>query len=219
MRINSCAALWVVDSKPALLLGPQVGSQRRPSVLPNEFSEQRRTHCSEPQTQLHHHSAAVHRRHSWVGHLAGKSADGQRDRLVHDLHRAAQPVFLKKLLFKRFQDIFEFPEQSLTTFKRLLCTESVFSSSVHQNQKMVADAGRTLRFHGLVLMLGIGMAALVARHGAVGPWCKSRAGDSTCCAGSREFSPLARPPVLTSPTVHLDLVRWQPVVTSADRRG
>ena len=25
-----------------------------------------------------------------------------------------------------------------------------------------------MRFHGLVLMLGIGLAALVARHGAVG---------------------------------------------------
>lgn len=73
-----------------------------------------------------------------------------------------------KLLFQRFEGIFESPEQSLSTFKRLLCSEAVFSSAAQQHQKRLAGPGRTIRFRGLLLMIGLGLAALVARHGATG---------------------------------------------------
>ena len=73
-----------------------------------------------------------------------------------------------KLLFQRFQGIFESPEQSLTTFKGLLCSEAVFSSAVQQHQKMLAEPGRTIRFRGLFLMIGLGLVVLVTRHGAAG---------------------------------------------------
>lgn len=73
-----------------------------------------------------------------------------------------------KLLFQRFEGIFESPEQSLSTFKRLLCTEAVFSSAVQQHQKRLAEPGRSIRFRGLLLMIGLGLLVLVTRHGAAG---------------------------------------------------
>ena len=73
-----------------------------------------------------------------------------------------------KLLLQRFQGIFDSPEQSLIAFKRLRCSEAVFSSWAHQYQKRLSDPGRSIRFRGLLLMIGMGLATLVARHGAAG---------------------------------------------------
>lgn len=75
----------------------------------------------------------------------------------------------RTLLFKQFRDIFDSPEQRLTAFKRLLCSGSVISPSIaQQNESVFAEPGLAIRIRGVVLIIGIGVAVLVARHGVTG---------------------------------------------------
>ncbi len=76
--------------------------------------------------------------------------------------------FFRKLLFRQFQGIFDCPEKTITSFRRLLCSESVFSSFAQENRRQFAEPGLSLRIRGLFLIVITGLAVLTAQHGLAG---------------------------------------------------